>query len=103
MRLVIKIRDLLVRTGCLQSAGFDNFPSEVIHFALKTIKILTRLLRGHGFQLYCATFQNVCCSVRTLHLVYLELIILDNQMISTGHSKVVYICMFRALENILQS
>ena len=49
MRLVIKIRDLLFRTGCLQSTGFDNFSSKVIHSALKLDKDPYKIVKGHRF------------------------------------------------------
>ena len=49
MHLVIKFRDLLFRTGCLQSTGFDNFSSKVIHFALKIDKDPYKIVKGRRF------------------------------------------------------
>ena len=49
MHLVIKIRDLLFPTGCLPSTGFENFSSEVIHFALKLDKDPYKFVNGHRF------------------------------------------------------
>ena len=49
MHLVIKIHDLLFRTGCSQSAGFDNFLSKVIHFAFTLDKDPYKFVKGHRF------------------------------------------------------